>query len=183
MNRVERLAQSYGQYIAVPWRDDIAPAQKVLFCVYSEADELRLRARIDEFKLATRNAGHEWCVFDLTDTFADWLVKQRYAKSYFERPQLLTTLLSGYLEFIHEDFKRFLDENRAGANTVVAIKGAGSLFGFLRVKDVIDKFTPLIQGRMAVFFPGTFENNNYRLLDAYDGWNYLAVPIVADKQF
>ena len=28
-----------------------------------------------------------------------------------------------------------------------------------------------------LFFPGEFENNNYRLLDARDGWNYLAVPI------
>ena len=183
MNKVERLAQSYGQYIAVPWRNDIAPAQKVLFCVYSEGDELRLRARIDEFQLATKNAGHEWRVFDLTDTFAEWLVKQRYAVSYFQQPQLLTTLLSGYLEFIYEQFKLFLDESGAGENTVVAIKGAGSLFGFLRVKDVIDKLTPLIQGRVMVFFPGTFENNNYRLLDAYDGWNYLAVPIIADKQF
>jgi hypothetical protein len=34
-----------------------------------------------------------------------------------------------------------------------------------------------IQGRLVVFFPGQFERNNYRLLDARDGWNYLAVPI------
>ena len=32
-------------------------------------------------------------------------------------------------------------------------------------------------GRLVVFFPGQFEQNNYRLLDARDGWNYLAVPI------
>jgi hypothetical protein len=34
-----------------------------------------------------------------------------------------------------------------------------------------------IRGRVVVFFPGEYENNNYRLLDARDGWNYLAVPI------
>ena len=34
-----------------------------------------------------------------------------------------------------------------------------------------------IQGRLLLFFPGEFDNNNYRLLDARDGWNYLAVPI------
>jgi hypothetical protein len=28
-----------------------------------------------------------------------------------------------------------------------------------------------------IFFPGHFEHNNYRLLDARDGWNYHAVPI------
>ena len=34
-----------------------------------------------------------------------------------------------------------------------------------------------------IFFPGSYEDNNYRLLDGYDGWNYLAVPITADKEF
>jgi hypothetical protein len=32
-----------------------------------------------------------------------------------------------------------------------------------------------------VFFPGVYENNNYRLLDARDGWNYLAVPITMQE--
>ena len=36
-------------------------------------------------------------------------------------------------------------------------------------------------GRLLVFFPGEVEGNNYRLLDARDGWNYLATPITADK--
>jgi hypothetical protein len=34
-----------------------------------------------------------------------------------------------------------------------------------------------IRGRLVLFFPGEYENRNYRLLDARDGWNYLAVPI------
>mgnify|MGYP000987610382 CR=1 FL=1 len=34
-----------------------------------------------------------------------------------------------------------------------------------------------IRGRLVLFFPGQLEGNNYRLLDARDGWNYLAVPI------
>jgi len=32
-----------------------------------------------------------------------------------------------------------------------------------------------------VFFPGQLEQNNYRLLDARDGWNYMAVPISIDS--
>lgn len=66
---------------------------------------------------------------------------------------------------------------------MVALKGVGSLFGLLKVKEVVDKFAPLVRGRLLVFFPGSYENNNYRLLDGYDGWNYLAVPITADKEF
>jgi hypothetical protein len=59
----------------------------------------------------------------------------------------------------------------------VAIFGVGALFGFTRVSRVLKIVEPSIKGRLAVFFPGTFDNNNYRLLDARDGWNYLAVPI------
>ena len=38
-----------------------------------------------------------------------------------------------------------------------------------------------IRGRVVVFFPGEYENSNYRLLDARDGWNYLAVPITLQE--
>jgi hypothetical protein len=37
------------------------------------------------------------------------------------------------------------------------------------------------RGRVVVFFPGEYENSNYRLLDARDGWNYLAVPITLQE--
>ena len=36
---------------------------------------------------------------------------------------------------------------------------------------------PLIRGRVVVFFPGSHDQNTYRLLDARDGWNYMATPI------
>lgn len=183
MNKIKRLVQSYNQYIAIPWRDDAAAAQRVIFCVYDEDEELRLRARVDEFELATRQTGHEWAVFDLTHTFADWMATQRYAKSYFQKPHLLPTLLPKYREFITAQFTGFLQQHHADSNAVVALKGVGSLFGFLKVKDVIDTLAPLVEGRLLVFFPGSHENNNYRLLDGYDGWNYLAVPITADKTF
>lgn len=183
MSRVSRLINSYSRFIAIPWRDDAAAPQRVIFCVYNENDELKVRGRIDEFEMATKQAGHDWLLFDLTNTFADWLSAQRYAKKYFEKPYLLTTLLPKYLEYIIHHFRQTLAENKAGENTVVALKGVGSLFGFLKVKDVADKLAPLVSGRLLVFFPGTtYENNNYRLLDGYDGWNYLAVPITADKE-
>lgn len=182
MNRVDRLLDSYAKFIAVPWRVDAAAAQRVIFCVYNENDELRLRAKVEEFELATRQAGHEWFVFDLTDTFAHWLSGQRYAESYFEKPNLLPTLLPRYLTYIADQFFTFLNERGVDNNSVVALKGVGSLFGLLKVKSVVDKLAPMVRGRLVVFFPGAFENNNYRLLDGYDGWNYLAVAITADHE-
>lgn len=182
MNKIKRLVQSYNKYIAVPWRDDAAAAQRVIFCVYDEGDELRLRAKIDEFEIATRDSGHEWAVFDLTDTFATWLATQRYAESYFQKPQLLHTLIPRYLTYLTEQFTNFLSDIGNDRNIVIALKGVGSLFGFLKVKDLVDKLAPLVEGRLLIFFPGSYENNNYRLLDGYDGWNYLAVPITANKE-
>ena len=183
MSKIKRLTQSYSKYIAVPWRDDAAAAQRVIFCVYNETEELRLRAKVDEFEIATRAAGHDWALFDLTDTFPNWLASQRYAKSYFEKPNLLLTLLPKYLTYIETEFAAFLQTKGANEGFVVALKGVGSLFGFLKVKEVVDKLAPMAKGRLLVFFPGSYEDNNYRLLDGYDGWDYLAVPITADKEF
>jgi hypothetical protein len=183
VTRIKRLIQSYSKYVAVPWRDDAAAAQRVIFCVYNETEELRLRAKIDEFEIATHDAGHNWALYDLTNTFPTWLASQRYAKSYFQKPNLLSTLLPKYLAYIETEFAAFLQEKAVEEDFVVALKGVGSLFGFLKVKEVVDKLVPQVKGRLLVFFPGSYENNNYRLLDGYDGWNYLAVPITADKEF
>jgi hypothetical protein len=183
VSKIKRLVASYNKYIAIPWRPDAAAGQRVIFCVYDESDELRLRSKIDEFEIATRDSGHDWAVFDLTDTFSHWLTRQKYASSYFAKPDLLATIYPKYQEFIESDFGQFLNEIDATENSVVAIKGVGSLFGFLKVKDVVDAIAPQVSGRLLIFFPGSYENNNYRLLDGYDGWNYLAVPITADKVF
>ena len=80
MSRIDRLLDSFRRHISVPWKEDAAPMQRVIFCVYDQEDELRLRAKIDEFELATRQVGYEWALFDLTDTFACWLSGHRYAK-------------------------------------------------------------------------------------------------------
>ena len=181
MSKVKRLVQSYGKFIAIPWRGDAAAAQRVVFCVYNEKEELALRAKIDEFELVTREAGHDWALFDLTDTFAVWLSGQRYASKYFEQPHLLHTLLPKYLDFLKQEFSRFIEAKDEDA--VVALMGVGSLFGLLKVKDVVDQLAPMVKGRLLVFFPGSYENNNYRLLDGYDGWNYLAIPITANKDY
>ena len=94
----------------------------------------------------------------------------------------MQTLLPNCLAFITEQFGSFLKEVDIGEESVVALKGVGWLFGFLKVKEVVDKLAPMVKGRLLVFFPGSYENNNYRLLDGYDGWNYLAVLITADKE-
>ena len=60
---------------------------------------------------------------------------------------------------------------------VVALLGAGTLFGLgdaVKVSALLNAVNDAIAGRLLVFFPGEHEGNSYRLLDARDGWNYLA---------
>ncbi len=156
----------------------------MIFCVYHETEERTLRAKVDEFEIATRRA-YEWAIFDPVrlHTFADWLSSQRYAVSYFRQPASFPHCCPNTLPSSPTRFQSFLIGEGIGSDHVVALKGVGSLFGFLKVKDVVEKLAPMVKGRLVVFFPGSCENNNYRLLDGYDGWNYLAVPITADKEY
>lgn len=180
MNKIDRLKLAYTKHMNVPWRSDASAEERVIFCVYGENEELILRAKIDEFALETKNAGHNWLLFDFSDTFAEWLVSQKYGEKYFKKPELIKSPIENYAKELSVKFEALLHSRSADTNTVVALVGVGALFGFLKVRDVISTFAPLVVGRLVVFFPGNYENNNYRLLDAYDGWNYLAVPITAD---
>ncbi|MBD5642116.1 MAG: DUF1788 domain-containing protein [Desulfovibrio sp.] len=181
MNRIKKLAQAYARHIALPWREDAAPAQRIIFCIYNAAEERILRANIAEFEIATTSAGHSWLLFDLGGTFAKWLSAQKYAEKYFQNPARLNALaLDRYLDWIVENYEAAIPKSFAQAGMVVALTGIAELFGFLKVKNLLDKLEPRISGRLAVFFPGSHDGNNYRLLDAYDGWNYLAVPLTAD---
>ena len=181
MSKIKSLLTNYKQFISVPWRQDAAAAQRVIFCVYNENDERVLRLNIDEFEIATKGTNHNWFHFDLTDSFAIWLSSLKYAEKYFKRPEILEGVYPEYLSWLVNEFKSFIETQNIDSESVVALSGIGSLFGILKIKEVVDAFSPMIFGRLLVFFPGSFENNNYRLLDSYDGWDYLAVPITAEK--
>jgi len=153
----------------------------VIFCIYDEADELILQSRIEEFAQSTRAAGHRWTLVDLTDSFGAWLSAQKYGPSYFKKPELLSPATSGYERHLVSVIQEKISGSDAGPNHVVALAGLGDLFGLLKVRDTISQIAPLVEGRLVVFFPGSYHGNNYRFMDAYDGWNYLAVPITADS--
>lgn len=182
MDRIARLLASYQRHIALPWRPDAAAMQRVVFCVYPETTERRLRARIDEFALAAAQAGHPWRLHDLTDAFPAWMRTQEYADAYFAEPELLESIFPLFLDFIEQRFRAAMAAACADPNVVVALLGVGTLFGFVKVKAVVDRLAPLVRGRLVILFPGSYENNNYRLLDGYDGWDYLATPITADQE-
>jgi hypothetical protein len=179
MRKINSLLKSYEQLIQTPWQKNIAPEQRVIFCVYNENDERALQIQIDEFKYVTESASHPWLLYDLTNTFAEWLSNDKYAEAIFSDPDELR-VQPFYLDYLKESFSRFIEDNNAGENHVVAICGVASLFSLLKVKQVVAEFSPLVKGRLLLFFPGSYSNNNYRLLDSYDGWGYLAIPVIGN---
>lgn len=186
MSRLERLLAAYRQHITLPWQVGLAAIQRVVFCVYDKTEELRLRVQVKEFELATRQAGKGWLLLDVTDAFPQWMAAQEYSDAYFECPEDLAGYPEGELkEFLGDLVERLRAriQQEADPQTVVAVLGVGALFGLARVSALVEGLKDQVPGRLVVFFPGEHhpETHSYRLLDARDGWNYLAVAITGDE--
>lgn len=150
----------------------------MVMVVYDKELERTLRARKLAFETATREAGHDWYEVDLSTIFAEWMAADDYRDEYFASPEDLQLKLEAeFPGYVAERLRETLQEADVTTNTVVAVLGVGTLFGFARISQILKMVEADIRGRLVVFFPGQFERNNYRLLDARDGWNYLAVPI------
>ena len=176
MGRIEDLAVVYERHIGAPWPRSVSGAQRVMLVVYEKELERTLRARIGEFEQATRRSGHDWTLVDCTRWFAEWMAGDEYRDAWFEDPDLLGMKLEG--EFREAVANRLRGElEAAGDDSVVALLGVASLYGFLRLSEAIRSVEQAVRGRLVVFFPGTKNESNYRLLDARDGWNYLAQGI------
>jgi len=185
MGRIETLRRNYQRICGLPWDRHLSGQQKVWIAVYDKEDERKLRLRIGLFEEATRAVGRHWHRYDLTDAFADWLMSPifaPYANRYFETPELLDEgPLSDFRQAVASQLISSMSSLEQPEETVVAVTGVACLFGFTRISEVLPLVEPHIRGRLLVFFPGVYEQNNYRLLDARDGWNYLAVPITAHE--
>ncbi len=177
MSRIDALAEQFHQHVAAPWQKYLAGVEKIIFVIYPKDDELRLRKRIGLFEQRSQLAGHPWRLIDLTDTFPAWLSAEDYKEEYFRVPEDLELKLDQFRDACVQKISDSLTSNELGEDSIVALLGVSSLFGLIRLHDVLECVQANIKGRLVVFFPGSFEQNNYRLLDARDGWNYLAVPI------
>ncbi|MBX7236822.1 MAG: DUF1788 domain-containing protein [Caldilineales bacterium] len=183
MSEIDLLVREYERFVALPWQSNVAGPERVWFAVYDPPQERRLRLHIPEFEIATTKAGHGWHFVDLTDAFARWMAGHKYREAYFQRPHLMTdAVLAGFKSTVVEQIVAALTGPNVDANAVVAVSGLAALFGFVRASEVMEAVAPSIRGRLLVFFPGSYENKMYRLLDARDGWNYLAIPITAQAQ-
>ncbi|HYT90715.1 MAG TPA: BREX protein BrxB domain-containing protein [Gemmataceae bacterium] len=177
MARIDDLLHQYERQVSLPWDRKLAGVQRVWFVVYDKTDERRLRARLGDFELKTKQAGHGWILHDVSDVFARWMAGHKYRDGYFQTPEHLDSAMGNFRDTTVQGLQAILRQAAVDQDTVVAVQGVACLFGFLRVSDLVNAVEADIRGRLVVFFPGEYDNNNYRLLDARDGWNYQAIPI------
>lgn len=176
---VDELLAAYETFLGLPWQRNLAPPQRVWMAVYPPEHERRLRLHLPAFKAATSKRHHSWALMDITESFESWMGAHEYREAYFGDPELLEPALPAYFGELTRDVRSQLVEHSA-SDGVVALLGAGTLFGLgdsVKVSALLNSVSDSIAGRLLVFFPGEHEGNHYRLLDARDGWNYLAIPI------
>lgn len=182
MSYVDDLLTAYRKFVALRWQRNLAPPQRVWMAVYPPEQERRLRLHLPAFKTATLEEHHSWSLVDVTKSFETWMAGHEYRDAYFEDPDLLESGLPAFFAHLVEEVRTAIAAHD-DPNGVVALLGAGTLFGLgdaLKVSALLNAVNDTIAGRLLVFFPGEHEGNRYRLLDARDGWNYLATPIKAN---
>ncbi len=183
MSYVDELLDAYRRFVSLPWQQSLAGPQRVWMAVYPPEYEQRLRLQLPAFKEATNEHGHSWALVDITTSFERWMADHAYRETYFEEPELLSTALPAFFAYLVDNVRSQLSAHSA-FNGVVALLGAGTLFGLgesIKVSALLNAVNDAIAGRLLVFFPGQHEGSSYRLLDARDGWNYLAIPITPDR--
>ena len=182
MNAIDRLATNYDRQMRLPWSVNLSGKQRVWFAVYPPAEERRLRARLPQFETLTLEARHGWKIVDLTRLLPEWLSAHEYREGIFQQPEHFSA--NSELEVVAaERVCQACAHEETDADSVVAVLGLASLFDFMRVSSLIDRVEDSVRGRLLVFFPGEYQRNIYRFMDARDGFNYMAVPITSAETF
>ena len=181
MASVEPLLRAFENQLDLGWHSTRAGPQRVWMCVYDPALERKLLLRLDEFRNAVVKRGKSWRPLDLAASFSTWLARSRFRERYFADPTLLAPGAPALEEFAEALRDRLLEELRqpdADERSVVALHGVGALFKLASTAALLKSVDGEIRGRVLVFFPGRLEADRYRLFDAYDSWDYLAVPVL-----
>jgi hypothetical protein len=178
---LDELVAAYRKYVELPWPGSLAPAQRVWMAVYPPDNERRLRLHLGDFEEATLESGHGWGKIDITTSFERWAAANPYLESYLQSPDLFESALPGFFDHLVEEVGSQLREH-GSPEGIVSLLGAGAMFGLgaVKVSALLNAVSDSIAGRLLVLFPGDAENNNFRLLDGRDGWNYMAVVIRPD---
>ena len=152
MENFEDLARHFQKQIGLTWRDDLAPDYRVWILWYEHTLERRVRGRLHELEAMAHTAGHGWRHIDLAPEFGRWIVQQEYFEGLLEMPEELQGLLPAFAKHLATRVQAALAET--GSNDLLAVTGAGSLFGLASLAALMSAVAPDIPGRLLLFFPG-----------------------------
>ncbi len=177
MPTVDELLGHFQRQAALPWAKDTARDYRVWILHYEKMLDRRIQGRLHEFEAIARKFGHGWDTLHLAELAPPWFAAHDLFDGLAEQPDELPGLLPDFEAHLIEVVSDRL--RSLGDTDILALSGAGSLFGLTRVSTIAEKVAPEIRGRLLLFFPGRHEAGVYRLLDARDGWTYRATPIPA----
>lgn len=177
-SKIEQLLSAFVKVIKEPWASALSGQERIWFLVYDPAEQRKIDFRLGDFETATMEAGKKWKSISLKPCFPLWMTSHEYKDDYFNNPEYIVDQLEAeFIPFAIQFLKNELARIEQDQDTLIALKDVSSLFGFARLSEIIKRCDKDFKGRLLIFFPGEFEHNQYRLLDARDGWDYLARPI------
>lgn len=176
--RIDLLLEAYEKVLNEPWASALSGQERIWFLVYDPAEQRKVELRIGDFETLAIKAGKKWKSISLKNCFPSWMANHEYNEDYFNNPEfILDQLEAEFIPFAIQFLKNELNNIEQDEFTLIALKDVSALFGFARLSEILKSSVRDIKGRLLIFFPGEFEHNHYRLLDARDGWDYLARPI------
>jgi hypothetical protein len=176
--RTELLIEAYTRVVKEPWSSALSGQERIWFLVYDPAELRKIELHFGEFETVAMRAGKKWRSISMKHCFPSWMANHEYREDYFTSPEYIVDQLEAeFIPFAIQFLKDELAKIDQDEHTLVALKDVSSLFGFARLSEILKSCSKDFKGRLIIFFPGEFEQNHYRLLDARDGWDYLARPI------
>ncbi|TVL98971.1 MAG: DUF1788 domain-containing protein [Candidatus Brocadia sp. WS118] len=176
--RIESLIEAYIKVVNEPWSSALSGQERIWFLVYDPAEQRKIDLHLGEFETATIRAKKKWRSMTLKHCFPSWMAHHEYKEDYFTSPEYIVDQLEAeFIPYAIQFLKNELAKIDQDEHTVIALKDVSALFGFARLSEILKSCDKDFKGRLLIFFPGEFEHNHYRLLDARDGWDYLARPI------
>ena len=179
-SKIDQLLTAFEKVVNEPWSNTLSGQERIWFLVYDPAEQRKVDLRTGDFETATIKAGKKWKSISLKLCFPRWMTNHEYRDDYFSNPEYIVDQLEAeFIPFAIRFLKDELIKTNSDRDTLIAIKDVSSLFGFVRLSEILKSCDKDFNGRLLIFFPGEFEHNQYRLLDARDGWDYLARPIIS----
>ena len=180
ISKTDALINKYESVVREPWDQKLSGQEKVWFLVYDPTEQRKILFRLPDFERVTLQQQKGWKEVDLADCFPRWMSKHKYREKYFEQPEFIKdTIERGFKEFVVKEIKETFQNSDNIYSTVFALININAIFGFIKLSEVLQEIYHFNEGRLLVFFPGEYQNNQYRLMGARDGWSYLARPIIS----